>query len=178
MTKAHIMVDLETLGTAPGSIIRSIGACVFTPTGAEIAERFYVNVTRSSCEACGLTADPATVAWWERQSPEARARLEIDPAPLGFALEQFTTFWKRNGGGNLWSHGANFDEVLLSCAYRAAGQRPPWAYWAARCTRTVYDLAGIKPDRSDGVHHDALDDAIAQARAVQVAFARLGLEAA
>lgn len=36
MTTIHIMIDLETWGTEPGSDIRSIGACVFDPLTGEI----------------------------------------------------------------------------------------------------------------------------------------------
>jgi len=34
----HIMLDLETWGTTPGSDVRSIGACVFDPLSGDVAE--------------------------------------------------------------------------------------------------------------------------------------------
>ena len=40
----HIMVDLETWGTAPGCDIRSIGAVVFDPVAGTLGATFYVNV--------------------------------------------------------------------------------------------------------------------------------------
>lgn len=174
----HIMLDLETLGTAPGSVIRSIGAVVFNPLTGQLGEEFYRNIDLASCLAVGLTVDPATEAWWAKRSAEARARLEIDPRPLDQVLDAFGAFCDRAGGVRLWGHGGNFDEPLLSAAYRAAGLRTPWMYWDGRCTRTIYDAAGVKPDRAVGVHHDALVDARNQAVAVHAAYVRLGLGAA
>lgn len=37
MSVTHVMLDLETWGTAPGCDIRSIGACVFDPVGGYVA---------------------------------------------------------------------------------------------------------------------------------------------
>jgi hypothetical protein len=33
----HVMVDIETFGTVPGSVIRSIGACTFKLDAAHVA---------------------------------------------------------------------------------------------------------------------------------------------
>lgn len=171
----HIMLDLETLGTAPGCIIRSIGAVVFDPETGDKGKRFYVNVNRGSCECVGLTADPGTEAWWQKQSAAAREALEKDQRPLREALARFGYFFAGEQGDRLWCHGPSFDEAVLSAAYRAAGMPPPWRYNQARDTRTVYDMAGIEPERSSGVHHDALNDAIVQADAVHRGYLVLGL---
>jgi hypothetical protein len=57
----------------------------------------------------------------------------------------------------------------------AVGFRPPWHYRAPRDTRTLFDLAEL--DARDlpfvGVKHNALDDAIHQAKCVQAAHQRL-----
>ena len=66
----HIMVDLETWGTTPGSDIRSIGAVVFDPVAGTLGNEFYVNVVGG--EKVGLTRDPETEEWWADQSEEAR----------------------------------------------------------------------------------------------------------
>lgn len=58
-----VMLDLETWGTAPGSALRSIGACTFIPATGETPQTFYRNITRASCEAVGLAVDPETVKW-------------------------------------------------------------------------------------------------------------------
>lgn len=169
----HVMLDLETWGTRPGSALRSIGAVAFTPEGA-FASEFYRNVDKQSCLDVGLTLDPATVDWWSQQSLEANAALLKDPKPLATVVGEFHKFFQDQCGIYVWSHGANFDEPLWSAAARAAGLSIPWKYWNARCTRTLYHATGFDP-RSlprEGTHHNALDDAKYQARCVQAAFAK------
>lgn len=71
-----------------------------------------------------------------------------------------------------WSHGAGFDLPMLKPAYDACGLTYPLYYRAGRDTRTLFDDAGIidhgallKKHRY-GTLHNALDDAITQARAI------------
>ena len=174
-----VMVDIESWGTRPGAALRSIGACVFDPNGDAIGDTFYRNIDDFSCTMAGLMVDPNTEAWWARQSKEAQEALLVDQVPLDDALRSFSIWFESVGGERIWSHGANFDQPLLEAAYVAAGfPGAPWKFWDSRCTRTVYDLAQIDARkvavaRSGGVTHNALDDAKAQASAVQAAIKRL-----
>lgn len=168
-----VMLDLETFGTRPGSVIRSIGAVFFD--AHNMGQEFYVNVDQASCEKFGLTTDPGTVAWWERQSEAAKAALLIDPVPLDVACWNFSTWWSRSGGSCVWSHGANLDGPLMEAAYEKVGMRPPWQFWNTRCTRTLFAIAGIdtaKAKRS-GEHHHALDDCKTQIAWAQAAYRRI-----
>lgn len=169
---SDVMVDLETMGTRPGSVLRSLGAVQFDRRGA-IGRAFYEVIDQASCEAVGLTVDPETVAWWERQSVEARAALELSPRPLREVLEAFTVYWREVGGVQFWANAPDFDATLLAAAYRACELTPPWQFWNTRCTRTIYELAAVRPDRTKGVHHTALADAVNQAEAVIRARRRL-----
>ncbi|WP_309628755.1 3'-5' exonuclease [Brevundimonas sp.] len=174
--RSHVMVDLETMGTTPGSAIVSIGATVFDPVEGTIGEQLYVPIKLSSCASWGLTEDPATRKWWAGQSPEAQAVLtDPDQVTLTTALDRFDAFWRQVGGSEFWAHGPNFDDPILAAAYRAVRRRPPWSFWNARCTRTVYAAARIAPNRAKGVHHNALQDAVNQAEAVIEGFRILGL---
>jgi len=167
------MLDLETLGTAPGSAILSIGAVVF---GIEdgLGEELHLTIALESCKKNGLTVSAATEQWWMRQSKEAWSAASAGGRPLRTVLAKFDRFWLDSGAERIWGHGANFDQPLLEAAYTAIGWKAPWPYHAARCTRTLYELAGVTPDRSIGTHHNALDDAKAQARAAIEALRRLG----
>lgn len=168
------MVDVETMGAVPGSAIVSLGAVAFDPVAGTLGEEFYRVVSLGSCQRAGLTMDADTVLWWLRQSDAARAELNrTDAEPLHSVLGWFAAWFRRQGGRFIWGHGANFDEPLLSCAFRAAHVAVPWEYRDARCTRTIFALTGEKPDRSVGVHHGALDDAKAQAWAVIRSYAAL-----
>lgn len=165
----NVMVDLETLGTRPGCSILSIGAVAFDKDG--LGETFYTVIRRDDCSICGLTEDPSTIDWWDKQSPEARkvlAEAESTDAPgLASALILFNQFLQQNGGGRntlLWGNGADFDNTILTAAYRAAGVPLGWGLYGNRCYRTVKSLRkDLKIQRGGSVHHNALDDAVAQA---------------
>ncbi len=174
MGPTHVMVDLETFGSRPGSVIASIGAVAFDPVTGEMGATFTSVVDPASCTALGLTMDADTVIWWLKQGESARAALTNGGgALLPDALRAFNLYWKLVGGTHFWGHGGNFDDPMLAAAYHAAGLTPPWRYSASRCTRTIFDLAGVSPDRAEGVHHTALDDARAQALAVIAAYRKL-----
>jgi DNA polymerase III epsilon subunit-like protein len=175
MDRAHIMVDLETMGTAPGSAIASIGACVFDPATGTIGHRFYRAVDLRSCQRAGLTFDADTILWWLKQGQSAREALTAPGAiHIAQAIQEFGSFWREEGGKFIWGHGANFDEPLLSAAHRALSIPTPWDYWNARCTRTIFALTNVQPARHVGTHHNALDDALRQAEAVCVAWTKFG----
>ncbi len=164
-----VMVDLETLGSVPGCAILSIGAVSFGKGGPCRDETFEAVVSRSSCAAVGLHEDADTLDWWGKQSPEARAIIDAagDPmqsADIKTALVEFS-FWLAKFGSDvrLWGNGSDFDNAILSAAYRAIGMKPYWKFWNNRCYRTLKSLRpDIKMERS-GTHHCALDDAISQA---------------
>lgn len=170
-----VMLDLETLGTRPGCVIRSIGALFFDPDSDALGAEFYVNVDRASCEAAGLYVDLNTEAWWVRQSKAAQDALLVDPQPLQDALWSFSAWWQSHGGERVWSHGANFDQPILEAAYYAVGMQAPWSFWNSRCTRTLFDVAGVDPRKMSAgeTKHNALDDTRIQARAAQACFRRL-----
>lgn len=168
----NTMLDIETFGTSPGSVIRSIGAVAFELTG-EIGETFYVNVDKQSCLSAGLVVDPNTEKWWGEQSPAAQKAFLVDPKPLKEALAAYTN-WLVRQGPIVWSQGANFDPPVLEAAYKAVGLPVPWRFYNVRDTRTVYDVFGF--DTRDlmrtRVHHNALDDTLHQVALVAAAIAK------
>jgi len=168
----NVMVDLETLGQAPGCIILSIGAVRFDETG--LGDGFYAVINSLDCFDHGLTTDPSTLDWWKNQSPEAREVLEEADGgglPLALALAEFNEFLAPSGMSSVkvWGNGSDFDNAILGACYRAVGSSHPWAFWNNRCFRTLKALnPNVKMDRT-GTYHNALDDAITQARhAVQL----------
>lgn len=177
MPPIHIMVDLETFGVTPGSVVASIGAVVFDPIEGTVGERFYGVIDRASAEAAGLVADAKTLEWWSQQSAEAQAALTDNPSPLTQVLQVFARWWTEQVGdseGRFWCQGPSFDLSLLEAAYRLIGERTPWKYNAGRDTRTIYELSGILPDLTTGAHHNALDDAERQALAIIAGFKKIG----
>lgn len=169
-----VMVDLETLGTIPGSIILSIGAVAFDEL--EVAEDgFYRAIKRDTCENFGLRADPATEAWWAKQSEEAR-RVLNDPNAISIynALDEFNQWLSQFGDGvRVWGNGANFDNPLLAVAHARTMIKPRYKFWDERCYRTVKNqFPDVKLERT-GTYHNALDDARCQAKhLVQICLTR------
>ena len=178
-----MMLDLETLGTKPGSIILTIGAVAFDAYASGIADTdtFYARIGLDSCVRVGLALDADTLKWWLGQNEEARdeaflqnPRTSINEALLS-CMEFFRRKMDRADRARIWSHGAGYDVVLFEEALRICQLgRPPWQYGNIRDTRTLYDLAGLRRNRTPpSIPHHALHDAIAQALDVQRAYQRL-----
>lgn len=170
----HVMLDLETMGKYPGCAIVSIGAVRFDPITKERGEEFYAAIDLESCSNAGLTIDPDTVMWWMRQSEPTRLALTLDRKLLRGVLLEFLEFMAKKPKSLLWSHGASFDPPILEVAYKACNIVTPWLYGNVRDTRTIYDLANVRPDRMAGIHHNALADANNQALAVIESYTKLG----
>lgn len=157
----HVMVDLETLGTAHNAVIISLGAAQFNKDG--VSSTFYRRVDPQSCVKAGLQMDVSTVLWWMEQSDEARAEFRHRGQPLDEVLSAFESWFPTNAC--LWGNGATFDNILLESAFKATQRVKPWPYWGDRCYRTVKNLyPDIKPDAFEGTKHNALHDAVHQAR--------------
>lgn len=174
----HVMADIETLGTRPGSVILSIGAVAFDHRHG-LGPEFHVKINQRSSERAGLTVDKATLGWWMRQSPEARTLLEETRnggETLEAALDQFHAFIRQFKDVRIWGCGSSFDGVLISAAYAAIGRMQPWRYVNDRCYRTLKALVPSIAMEREGVHHSALDDAKSQAvHAMKIMSAIAGL---
>lgn len=172
------MVDLETYGLRPGSIIRSIGAVFFDKHRRTIGEKYYANIEQESCEKVGMTMDQSTVDWWSRQPKTTRDQLLVDPRPIKDVMQDFARWFNRNAGFYVWSQGANFDTVLVENAMARVSVPVPWKFWNTRDTRTAYDMGDLTSSlmpRREGTYHNALDDATHQATCVQMAYERIKL---
>lgn len=176
----HVMVDIETLGTRPTSVILSIGACYFDPSTGQIGNEFHMYLDRADCERLGMTTDPSTLAWWARQGEDAQAAIEEgakNAATAHHALTCLGNFLHKDV--QVWGNGATFDNVIIKHAYEKCGMMVPWAFWNDRDVRTIVELGqqiGLDPKRDmpfQGVKHDALADAKHQAAYVSVIWQRL-----
>lgn len=182
----HVMLDLETLGTRPGSAVFAIGAVAFDPTapGDGLGPGFRVIINRDSLREFGLTEDPETVKWWSEQSADAQLQLEAAHSPRSSvsvlqALAAFASFYAALGGENkpawLWGNGADFDNVLLAEVYRALRHKQPWSHRHNRCFRTLMKLMPSEElRRKSPLPHDAYWDAWAQAETAVRALRRCG----
>ena len=156
----QVMIDLETLGTKPGSVIVALGAVKFG--NGEILDTFYERIDPESCVELGMKIDVSTVMWWLKQAEEARLEITKPGIPIKHVLLSFR-YWLQDPEAKIWGNGAAFDNVLLSDAYDRCGIQRPWEFWNDRCYRTVKGLCPETPFSREGTHHNALDDAASQA---------------
>lgn len=165
----NIMVDVETLGVTPDSIILSIAAVKFE-FGSDKYEPFSINLDPKSSKALGMVSDPETVSWWREQSPEALAAFMKNPVDVKEGMAQFIDWvgpeWRKM---IWWANGANFDYPVLEWTMRACEFKYPWKYWNCRDARTLYSLCDInmKTYPRVGVHHNAIDDCLTQIKALK-----------
>ncbi|WP_283802148.1 exonuclease [Klebsiella quasipneumoniae] len=181
----HVMVDLETMGKKHNAPIVAIGAVVFDPATGSIGDSFYKVVCLESSVNWGAVIDPSTVIWWLRQSSEARSAIVNDDAiPLQDALLQFREFVSDNVAGGskkaqVWGNGASFDNSILRSSYDCIAEDYPWEYWNDRDVRTMVELGqaiSFDPKTTipfEGSRHNALADAIHQARYVSAIWQRI-----
>lgn len=170
-----IMLDIETLGTTPGSVILSVGAAEFSNT--EILNTCHVHIDPLDSASKGMHIDAATVMWWLAQAKEAQQAL-LDTVTIGLEaaliiLAQSFDWTDKK----VWCNGAAFDFPLLSAAHNAVGMRTPWMYYNEMDMRTVKGLVGkavFKRCRIEpAIAHDGLADAIAQAKTLQNIFSEV-----
>jgi len=161
-----IMLDLETTGTRAGCGILTIGACSF-----DEARWFYERIDLKTCHDEGLKDDPETIAWWGKQTAEARMEAFSGQEPLVAVLGRFADWCQglkqQHGKVFSWGNGADFDQPILEAAFIACDMKKPWCWDASRCYRTLKNLPEnrlIKADAFEGVKHNALADATHQAR--------------
>ena len=176
----HIMFDLETLGLDTGCTILSIGAVRFHPLDYyNVGETFYVNIDRESCFKYGLVESVGALRWWSDPSLlEAKKKFSEPPLlDLKEALKSFSKFYGTDGDTKLWSN-SDFDVPIICHAMQKAGVYIPWKYTATRDVRTIYSLCerSVTEHITPVIEHYALDDAIAQAYAVQEIFKKLNLK--
>lgn len=178
----HLMIDLETMGNGPYAPIVSIGAVFFDPNTGIGDDDFQVNISLESSMRYRARTDASTILWWMEQGEDARKALFNDTQDLSTALSWLSDFIGKHSNPRfvqVWGNGASFDCVILRNSYSLTGQQPPWQWWNDRDVRTIVEMGkviGFDPKRDmpfDGTRHNALDDAIHQAKYVSAIWQKL-----
>ena len=177
----EIMLDLETLGTDPNSVIVTVGAIKFIRNKNiqefKSVDKFYRRIDVKSCEQLGMTKDPATMRWWKKQPQQVQheAFNHPDRYKLKDVLQEFS-YWI-GSADKVWANSPSFDCIILTQAYKKCGMRVPWEYWNTRDVRTILDIGGVNL-RTDipqsGDEHNAVWDCYRQIQAIQLAEKRIG----
>ena len=171
----HIMIDLETLGTVADACILSIGAVKFDLDSTAMDDAgFYASVSIDSNLELNRRIQEDTLVWWMKQPADAQAVFHEAKQSLSDALHDFTD-WIGGGEDRIWSNGADFDLPMVAHAYTQLSMEVPWKFWNSDCFRTYKKLPGAKAVKLDmqGVKHNALADAVHQAKLLQAIHAAL-----
>jgi hypothetical protein len=166
----HLMLDLETLGRGPQSVITQIGAAYFNMDG-DIGGKFSVNIQIQDCLNHGLIIDGSTIKWWFEQPESARTWIK-DAKTLSEALNAFRVF--SFNAKHVWSH-STFDIPIITNAYRILGQGTPFNYHDMCDLRTLTWLWGgdykkLKEKHPQENKHDALSDCLYQIKYATYCF--------
>lgn len=173
-----LMVDIETLGTEPGSAIISIGVCAFSQDQGIIASDGWAISEKDWHGAI----DPKTVKWWMNQNEAARNYSFGGTLSSMIVAQQFRDFVEKWGGDELWANDPDFDVVLLKQWWMRVEQHHkfnlgnfpggPLRHRLPRSYRTIVAEArrlGISFENAysmASVAHNPVDDACNQARVV------------
>lgn len=166
MIYENVMLDLETMGVNNNAAIIAIGAVAFDFEG-NLGDHFYRTISLQSSVENGGVMDASTVLWWMKQSDSARKEFERPGKNEITALVEFNDFLCQFEDIKVWGNGASFDNVILANAYRRNGEDLPWKYYNDRCYRTMKNLHPEIMMEREGTHHNALADAISQAKHLQ-----------
>lgn len=161
------MLDIETLGRAPAGMITTIGAVQFDENGVSSKE-FYKKLDWKDSVRYG-DIDVSTVIWWMKQSDEARLEAISGTSSLKRTLRGFQKWFPKNA--QVWGKGPTFDVSIMENAFTQCNVSCPWGYYNVRDVRTIIETTKGFIDPNDykcnaDVAHDALSDAIFQARYV------------
>lgn len=175
----HLMIDLETLGTAPNAPVVAIGAVYFDPNTGALGDRFDGAIDIEDAMRYGKPSG-STIKWWLGQGDDARKQVIRGKYTAELVFNKFHEFCLKHGNRvKPWGNGASFDISILEYAFgRILGKPAPWAFWNVRDCRTIKELAdGIVQfdEKLEGTAHVALDDAIFQAKWVSAYWQGLRL---
>ena len=171
------MLDIETLGTSPSTVVLSVGAVKFDPfSKQDPGPGFYMKLNVDQQIARERTVDQATLDWWQQQPAEVRqeALSDDDRVDLDQFYKEFNRFLV--GARDIWAQGPVFDIVILENLYRSMSWPTPWNFWQIRDSRTLFSVHGDPRDKNRSSLHNALADAVDQALAVQQVYHDLNIK--
>lgn len=178
-TLNHFSIDCETLGVRWNAPVIAIGCQQFDPDTGKLGAVFYKEIKLQSAIASGRV-DGETLAWWMKQSADARNVFAADSSKLDLAtvLAEFST-WMRglSAAPIVWGNCATADITWLEHAYDcgSVGLREAWHFTNIRDMRTLLDVAQFDKSKVPfaGTAHNAKDDATWQAKVISAAWQKV-----
>lgn len=151
------MLDIETLGNKPNSIIISLSAVVFDDDFNEV-DCFNENLNINQSKLYGFETTESTLDWWKNQSLEAFKMSTINQKDVYSTLYDFANFVNINNIDFVYGNSVSFDCVLLNCYFDRLQIERPWGFWQERCFRTFKNTFQFSEVEFKGIPHFSLDD--------------------
>lgn len=163
----ELMIDFETLGTGPNTIVISVGAYFFDLDTGKLGPSFYMAFDIEDQMKKGRTFTPETLKWWMSQSGAAKKVFHEEAKPTKVVLETFVKWCKANAMKSKlkpWGNGAHFDISIMESLLSDFELECPWLFYNVMDVRTLRRfLANNAKVEKKGTNHNALDDAKSQA---------------
>jgi exodeoxyribonuclease VIII len=172
----HIMLDIETLDTRESAVVLSVGMVVFHPQDDIVIKWIHMGLDGNEQQAKGRTISVDTVMWWLGQTREAQDGLRTQRVSDTKALRELAYRITEVEPACVWGNGSDFDNNILLSLFRSFDIDPPFSFYQNRCFRTFKAEFGA-PDMerpADLVAHNALSDALWQAKQLQAIYKKLG----
>lgn len=174
-----LSIDLETMGTNIDSQILSIGLVLFDIKTGETGETLYLRVDVDQDE--NINATMGTVKFWLEQAVKNPGALKgvLDSndsnTPMCVCLHKVKRFVEKHQPESVWANGTKFDLGMMEYQFKEHNMKIPWSYNADSCLRTLRKFAGKLDIPREGTAHNALSDAIRQAKYISAAVNKLNL---
>lgn len=137
--KTHMMVDIETLDTAPSAVVLELSTVIFTdsPGIKQTSPATYI-FDRNHQASVGRTVSQDTLDWWDEKlsnksyAPQDKIYLElllnnksvnITPKEAHIALTESL----KQVTGYIWCKGASFDFPIIKSFFASFGLSDPFS---------------------------------------------------
>ena len=171
------MLDIETLGTCPDCVVLTLGAVKFNPyTKEDVGAGLYCKPDVDEQIVRGRIVRDDTMAWWSAQAEDVREEAlgMEDRIPVEQMLRELNRFLV--GADNIWAQGTVFDIGILEHLYKQYNMVPNWQFWQISDSRTLFKVHGDPRVKGKVGLHNALEDCVSQAKAVQDIFCALEIK--
>jgi hypothetical protein len=164
----HAMIDIETLGLLPGSVITQIAARKFNPEIGCIdnTESFKVNVMITDYPESAFISSH-TLRWWADQPPQLFVDSLKGRCGVKNALGLLSNFLYDTE--SFWAKSPSFDMAHLDFWYGCYGLSTPWTYQNQFDVRTAVAMSGVTYTKAE-TPHDPLSDCDAQIKDVIASY--------
>ena len=173
-----LSLDIETISTKHNALVLSIGMCWFDKNHPD-ESIIPLPIVYPSLDQHASHVDAQTVRWWMNHGDSAKSvfsdSVEEQRVPLSVAC--VTIMEAVRDADRIWAKDPDFDCIILSRFLDSYGPRGfKWPFWKNRSVRTMLDVVpSTKGLVFDGTRHDALADAVHQAKQMQACFSHLRL---